>query len=330
MSSNCPLSFSYNCRKNLFSTPEPARNAQPPSSPGHRRENPMPTPQQAPTPTYISRSQQQESGLDAGVVDSRPAAVHTSPALSEMVYELQPAASRSQGLHARFQDGPEGHGRSNAGLLPLDSAAAGSQWEHVEADRPHGQTATSGDRRAWEHEMVPGADMAHQEKAASGACLPSWHERRSAAELVAIASQWGSPEGVASSLPNYSGFSSEMRAAAQATAAALLADASWPGVSAAPHDASRQAESASPHEQLSTAKQLAPVGAEGNEDSGRDEAYWGTKAAEAFQDHVTHTSEREDSLTMEELEEQIRVFNLMLEADEGGALLGQKEGLMMA
>ncbi|CAL8470915.1 g10457 [Coccomyxa elongata] len=299
-------------RKSLFSTPEPARNGQQSSSPRHRRENPMPTPQQAPTPTYISRSQQQESGLSAGVVDSRPAAVQASPALSEMVYELRPAALHAQRHHVPRQANPEGHGGSNASLLPPDSAAAVSQWEHGEVDMPHGQTVASSDRPAWDHEMVPGPTMAHQEIATSGVCLSSWHDRGSSgAEAVAGAGQWGSPEGVASSLPNYSGFSSEMRAAAQATAAALLADASWPG------------ESAAPHEQLSTSKQLTLAGDERNEYPGQGEANWGSEAAEAFQGLVSQDRGGEHFLTVEELEEQIRAFNLMLEADEGGVLLEQ-------
>lgn len=290
----------------------------------------MPTPQQVPTPTYISRSQQQESGLNAGVVDSRPAAVQASPALSEMVYELRPAASRGQQLHVPRQDDTEGHGGSNASLLPPDSAAAGSQWEHVEADMQHGQTATSGDRPAWEHEMAPGADMAHREVAASGVRLPSWHDRgNSVAEVVAVAGQWGSPEGVASSLPNYSGFSSEMRAAAQATAAALLADASWAGEAAAPHGNSWQAKSAAPHEQLSPAKQPKSAGDERN-DYGRGEADWGSKAAETFQDHVSRDRGREHFLNVEELEKQIQAFNMMLEADEEGMLQERGEGLVMS
>ncbi|BDA45491.1 hypothetical protein COCOBI_07-2780 [Coccomyxa sp. Obi] len=317
-------------RKSLFSTPEPAQNGQQSGSPGHRREIPMPTPQQAPTPTYISRSQQQESGLDAGVVDSRPAAVQASPALSEMVYELRPAASRSQRLHVPRRDDPEGHGGSNASLLPPDLAAVVSQWEHVDADMPYGQTAASGDRPAWEHETIPAAAIAHREITASEVRLPRWHDKGSSmAEVGAAAGQWGSPEGVASSLPNYSGFSSEMRAAAQATAAALLADASWPGESAAPHDASWQADSAAPHQQLSTAKQLTPAGDERDENPGQGEPDWETKAAEAFRDHVSQEREREHLLTVEELEEQIRAFNMMLEADEEGVFLDRGEDLVV-
>ncbi len=291
----------------------------------------MPTPQQAPTPTYISRSQQQESGLNAGVVDSRPAAVQASPALSEMVYELRPATLHAQRHHVPRQANPEGHGGSNASLLPPNSAAAVSQWEHGEADMPHGQTVASGDRPAWDHEMEPGAGMAHREIAASKVCLSSWRDKGSSgAEVVAGAGQWGSPEGVASSLPNYSGFSSEMRAAAQATAAALLADASWPGESAAPHDGSWQADSAAPHKQLSTAKQPTMAGDEWNDYPGRGEANWSSEAAEAFQDLVSQDRVREHFLTVEELEEQIRAFNLMLEANEGGALLEQGEGSVKA
>ena len=256
-------------RKSLFSTPEHALSGQRPGSPDRPAQKPpIPTPQVAPTPTYISRSQQQESSLSLGVVDSRRAAVQASPAVSEMVYELRPATARS----SQFPVHAEHNNKGNTGSRHDLDWAQGTQV-----------------KGAWQRGRENGAMDA------------------------ASAGPVGSPEGAARSMPKYSGFSSEMRAAAQAMAAALLADATWHGDSAA--------ESAQPNAQPSTNGNAWE--GEGNSGFARQvRGDWGAAsgsfAGDHIQDDVRQDSQRSALLSLDELEQQIASLNMTLEAEEGG------------
>jgi len=113
-----------------------------------------------------------------------------------------------------------------------------------------------------------------------------------------------SREGGASSLPEYSGFSSEMRAAAKATAEALLADASWQGDSAQ----FQAALSAAGHSSGSMGRERGDLGS--NQSSPDADA--------PHTDEGRHdSSPREQLLSIDELEAQIQALNVALEAEEG-------------
>lgn len=265
-------------RKSLFSTPEHALGQRPGSPDRPAQKPPIPTPQVAPTPTYISRSQQQESSLSLGVVDSRRAVVQASPAVSEMVYELRPATARSSQIPVHAEHNIEGNTSSRHELVWAQGTQVGGAWQ-----RGRGNGAMD----------------------------------------AASAGPVGSPEGAASSLPNYSGFSSEMRAAAQATAAALLADATWHGDSAA--------ESAQPNAQPSTNGNA--WDGEGSSGFARQvRGDWGAAsgsfAGDDIQDDVRQDSQRSALLSLDELEQQIAALNMTLEAEEGG-VPEEDSGLMV-
>ena len=265
-------------RKSLFSTPEHALGQRPGSPDRPAQKPPIPTPQVASTPTYISRSQQQESSLSLGVVDSRRAVVQASPAVSEMVYELRPATARSSQIPVHAEHNIEGNTSSRHELVWAQGTQVGGAWQ-----RGRGNGA--------------------MDAASEGPV--------------------GSPEGAASSLPKYSGFSSEMRAAAQATAAALLADATWHGDSAA--------ESAQPNAQPSTnGNAWDGEGSSGFARQVRADlgAASGSFAGDDIQDDVRQDSRRSALLSLDELEQQIAALNMTLEAEEGG-VPEEESGLMV-
>lgn len=290
-------------RKSLFSTPEPACPGQGLGSPnrgpaalispgvGHisTRAGHLSTPQQAPTPTYISRSQQQESAAaDNGAVDSRRTAVQASPAVSEMVYELRPppaAAARGNRFSAPLKDELEGYARSNA-ASPLRPDLAAAPDSHLE----HDDLAHQMDKQ-WK---MRGAEASPAQQQSGG---------HASGERVS-ARHSSSREGAASSLPEYSGFSSEMRAAAKATAEALLADASWQGDSAQ----FQAALSAAGHSSGNMGQER---GVLGNNQSSPD-----AEAPHIDEGHHD-SSPREQLMSVDELEAQIQALNVALEAEEG-------------
>ena len=206
-----------------------------PAAPG---SSPVPLPppaaapdQAQPTPLYVSRSQRQQpepsalpgaDGRGRAPADRGPqllAAAQESPAVSELVYELR-AAPQPRALSypraaspgppdspsARLRYGQAGLGQ--AGTAAAFGSVSGALWEQ--------------ERR-----------------------LP-----RAASDLVEFASRSGRASGAeaaeeASALPAYSGFSEEMRAAANAAAEVLLAGASSGSVSFRPGAASASGASAS-------------------------------------------------------------------------------------
>ncbi len=270
-------------RKSLFSTPQPALSGQRPGSPEPARMQ-HPTPQVAPTPTYISRSQQQESGLSAGVVDSHRAAVQASPAVSEMVYELRPATARTGRFPAHLEDEREGYASSSGSHQQPGSAGPDSHRA-----------------RDWAADTGMPLSPAEPDDAA-------WQQDRGYTAGASVG-QVGSAEGAGSSLPDYSGFSSEMRAAAQATAAALLAEST------------RQGDSAWHQAEQSTGRQISPAGGRSSGSSGQIRADWGAASAGLGADQFQY-GDRQDSqegylMTLDELEQQIAALNMTLGDEEG-------------
>lgn len=181
-------------RSLLFSTqPLPQPEQQPDSSPERHLDFEAHF-LDAPTPTYVSRSQQQESMHDiSSAAPAHNGFVHASPAMSEMVYELRPAAAAQSRVCAEgsCECEPARHAASEGSL----------KWD----DFVH---STVGDS---------GAAMAYSGTHCHAATTRQPHGDASAGRF-------------ADSGPAYSGYSSEMRAAARQAADALLAEATSPSV----------------------------------------------------------------------------------------------------
>jgi hypothetical protein len=185
--------------------------------------------------------------------------VHASPAVSEMVYEMLPRAADSrfsavhEGDDASYHSSPESmrnghHPPSEAGSALLDSNHARLPWKRVE-QLP--------EKTGWADQ---GGDLSGMDESNVGATLVD---------------------------QEYSGYSSEMRAAARATATALLAEAS---------------PSAHRYPQSSKSAQLS------------DEAhldYEGELSASHPMGNVLRQDQKQEALlTVEEIERQIRVLQM--------------------
>ena len=185
------------------------------------------------TPTHVSRLQRARLREQAGshgdavhgevasrLAGSVPVSAHASPAISEMVYELRPVAPQQASPAAKA-----------ASMLDSQSACA-----------------SSGGSKALQHDWAAGLrhsqdhEAGEQRQVASGGSSNSGVQRmhrsesqpRVASDIVQYASlapsrqasgaEDAAPDQDSGRLPEYSGFSEEMRAAANAAAEALLAE----------------------------------------------------------------------------------------------------------